>query len=563
MSKLRRELADVVAMRIPPKGEAPQPLPTHNKPKRPSRKWEIIMRQRVVGLLLLGLLASTSPAVAARPKTARLSTHNAAKLSPALVATVSRSAPVSLVRVIVRGRGAAAAAAAVRAKATRPLGFGGVGAYVRASSVSRLAASPGVTTVALDAPIRFTATGTVSAGSLATIYPGRDSASNPWSAGATGRGVGIAVIDSGVTPSADFGSRLVQVALDGQTGSLDDTVGHGTMVAGVAAGYSPDGKFIGIAPGATVYAINISRPTGVYTSDVITALKWVYDNAHAYNIRVVNLSLTEDVASSYKDSLLDLAIERVWASGVFVAVAAGNRGAGQIDYAPANDPLAFTVGAFDPMNTSGPGDDTLSPWSSGGKTDDGFSKPELLAPGRHIGAPLPAGTTLDQDVPAPNRVAAGYAAINGTSFAAPQVAGAAAIIFQWHPDWSPDNVKWALIAKQGTKPRNTKIGSLSLSSSYNYSGTPGRANQGVPALVCAPDSTCLSGSTIASKWDSSSWSSSSWSSSSWSSSSWSSSSWSAIADWSSSSWSSSSWSSSSWSSTSWATSPDDGFDLWG
>jgi serine protease AprX len=257
-------------------------------------------------------------------------------------------------------------------------------------------------------------------------------------------------------------------------------------------------------------------------------------------------------------------VERLWASGVFVAVAAGNRGTGTgaIDYAPANDPLAFTVGAFDTMDTSGPGDDTLLPWSSGNKTEDGFAKPDLVAPGRHIAGPLPTGTALDAQAPNGNRVASGYASISGTSFAAPQVAGAAAIVFQWHPDWSPDNVKWALIAKQGAKPRNSKIGALSLSSSYNYAGTPGRANQGVPALVCAPGDSCLTGSTVASKWDSSSWSSSSWSSSSWSSSSWSSSSWSAYADWTSSSWSSSSWSSSSWSSTSWSGASGD-FDPWG
>jgi serine protease AprX len=483
-----------------------------------------------------------------------------ASVSSALAALASRSQPGATLHVIVQGAGAARAAASV-GRVDKRLGQDGVAATIQARQLGRLAAQPNISLVAPDARIEFSAGGGVSGANLATIYPGRDSASNPWSAGVTGEGVGIAVIDSGVTPSADFGSRLVQVRLEGQEGSLDDAVGHGTLVAGVAAGASPDGRFIGIAPRATIYALNIDRPEGTRTSDVITALKWVFDNAHAYHIRVVNLSLSETVESSYKESPLDLAVERLWASGVFVAVAAGNRGPDQVDYAPANDPLAFTVGAFDTMDTSGPGDDTLSPWSSGGKTLDGFAKPNLVAPGRHIAGPLPTGTRLDVQAPSANRVAAGYASINGTSFAAPQVAGAAAIIFQAHPGYSPDNVKWVLIAKDGPKPRNSKTGSLSLSSSYNLAGNPGRANQGVDALVCAPGTTCLTGSTIASNWSSSSWNSSSWNSSSWNSSSWNSSSWNAQADWDSSSWNSSSWNSSSWNSTGW-NAGGDGFDLW-
>jgi serine protease AprX len=499
----------------------------------------------LVGVLVLAVLAvvvaGVARAAAGGPPNGRV--------TPALAALAAQAGPNDELHVIVEGDGAAAAVAA-HGHVRRQLPFvGGVAGNVRPGELQRLAAQPGVSFVAPDAPVQLDAAGSVSAASLATLYPGRDSASNPWSAGATGQGVGIAVIDSGVTPSADFGARLTQVQLDGQSGSLNDTVGHGTMVAGVAAGYSPDGKFIGIAPSANVYAVNINRPTGVYTSDVITALKWVFDNAHSDNIRVVNLSLQETVPSSYKNSPLDLAVERLWASGVFVAVSAGNLGSGNIDYAPANDPLAFTVGAFDTMDTSGPGDDTLATWSSSGTTVDGFAKPDLVAPGRHVAAPLPIGTTLDAQAPSGNRVASGYASINGTSFAAPQVAGAAAIILQQHPDYSPDNVKWVLIAKQGAKPKNSKIGSLSLSSSYNLAGTPGRANQGVPALVCAPGTTCLSGGTVASSWDSSSWSSSSWNSSSWSSSSWNSSSWNSTADWDSSSWNSSSWNSTSWNST--------------
>jgi serine protease AprX len=297
------------------------------------------------------------------------------KLAPALQARSASERPHDPVRVIVQGADARAAADehGTAGKSLRLVG--GIAATVEAGDLRSLAADERVDFIALDSPVAFTATETVSASSLATIYPGRDSASNPWSAGAIGTGVGIAVVDSGVTPTPDLGRRLVQVRLDGQTGSLDDTVGHGSMVAGVAAGRSADGRFIGIAPGATVYALNINRPTGVYTSDVITALKWVFDNAHAYNIRVVNLSLTESAKSSYQDSALDLAVERLWASGVFVAVASGNLGPGEVDYAPANDPFAFTVGAFDTMGTNGPGDDTLSPWSSGGKTVDGFDKP--------------------------------------------------------------------------------------------------------------------------------------------------------------------------------------------
>jgi serine protease AprX len=511
-------------------------------------------RFALIWSVLAALACNCVGAAALHPRTPARGT-----VASGLAELASRSAPSTRLHVIVQGP-AAASAAANFGRIDKRLGRDGVAATVRADRLRRLASRPGVSLVAPDARVAFTAA-SVSSANLATIFPARDSASNPWNAGITGEGVGIAVIDSGVTPSADFGTRLVQVRLDGQSGSLDDTVGHGTLVAGVAAGQSADGRFIGIAPGATVYALNINRPDGVRTSDVITALKWVFDNAHAYNIRVVNLSLGETVKSSYQESPLDLAVERLWASGVFVDVAAGNRGKDQVDYAPANDPLVLTVGAFDTRDTNGPGDDILAPWSSYGKTMDGFNKPELVAPGRHVAAMLAAGSTYDSIAPVANRVGGGYVSANGTSFAAPQVAGAAAIIFQAHPNYSPDNVKWALLAKDGAKPKGSSVGALSLSSSYNLAGTPGRANQGFEALVCAPGSTCLSGSTIASKWSSTSWNSSSWNSSSWNSSSWNLTSWNGSADWDSSSWNSSSWNSTSWNSTSWNADTAD-FDLW-
>jgi serine protease AprX len=451
--------------------------------------------------------------------------------------------------VIVFGDGGRAAAAR-HGKVEEQLDLvGGVSATLTVEELQGLADEDGVSFVAEDSLMVPNGSDDLYS-SLATIYPAADNTAKAWLAGQNGAGVGIAIIDSGVTPAPDFGSRLTQVRLDGQLGSIDDTNGHGSLVAGIAAGSSPDGRFVGIAPGANLYAINVNRSGAVYSSDVIAGLKWVLDNAHAYNIRVVNLSLTETTPSSYKQSSLDLAVERLWASGVVVVTAAGNLGSlpGSVDYAPANDPLALTVGAVDTRDTIGVDDDVTASFSSGGVTLDGFAKPELLAPGRHIASILPAGTTLALQAPLGNWVAPGYASISGTSFSAPQAAAAAAILFQLHPDWSPDAVKGVLV-KKAHSLKNTSLRGLDVTNAAGTS-SPVLANQGVPALVCAPGSVCLSGSTIASNWNSSSWTASSWTSSSWVASSWNSSSWTS-SSWVSSSWVSSSWVSSSWTSGSW------------
>jgi serine protease AprX len=458
------------------------------------------------------------------------------------------------VRVIVFGDDSTEAAAEHGKVSQRLSLIGAVSAVVKVDDLDALAAEDGVSFIAQDSPMVANGSDDTYT-SLSTIYPLVDTATNAWASGQNGAGVGIAVIDSGVTPGSDFGSRLTQVRLAGQLGSLDDTHGHGTMVAGVAAGSSGDGQFVGVAPKANIYAINVNRLGMVYSSDVIAALKWVLDNAHTYNIRVVNLSLTETTPSVYTQNPLDLAVERLWASGVVVVTASGNLGSapGSVDYAPANDPLALTVGATDTMNTVNNDDDVPAGFSSVGVTRSGFAKPELLAPGRRIAAPLAGDTTLGLLAPIANWVAPGYALISGTSFSAPQGAAAAAILFQLHPDWSPDAVKGVLV-KKARSVKNSSIRALDVSNAAGVSG-PTLANQGVPALVCTPGSSCLSGGTVASYWNSSSWTSSSWTSSSWVSSSWNSSSWTSAAllssSWTSSSWVSSSWVSSSWSAGSW------------
>ena len=113
-------------------------------------------------------------------------------------------------------------------------------------------------------------------------------------------------------------------------------------------------------------------------------------------------------------------------------------------YAPASDPFVITVGAVDLAGTASAADDFDAPWSSRGYTAEGFAKPELAAPGRHMVAAVPPGSLLARTFPE-RVVAPGYMWMSGTSFAAPVVAGAAAQILALHPGWTPDQVKGALM----------------------------------------------------------------------------------------------------------------------
>ena len=499
-------------------------------------------------LLLLVLAVAASVAASFTPAARAADAHDHRKVDKRLSALADLLGGDADLHVIVLGSDAENAGKR-NGQHRKRLGLvNGAAAKVKVKDLLKLAAEGGVDYVALDSPIAPQAV--VDYSKLVTIYPHVDKVmSEAWANGFDGQGVGIAVIDSGVAPVSDFDGRLVQVPLAWQNGvAPSDRHGHGSLVAGIAAGKSPDGRFLGIAPGARVFALNVDRPEGTHSSDVIDALQWVFENARANNIRVVNLSLGETVASSYTQSTLDLAVERLWAAGIAVVVSAGNGGPGLVNFAPANDPLAITVGSSDVKGTKDPKDDTVASFSSGGVTVDGFAKPELLAPGRLIASVLPLGSYLDAQAPAANRIAPGYATISGTSYSAPQVAAAAALLFQKNPGWSPDQVKWTLVNRSRAVLLSTTP-ALAVDRAM-ITSSPGSANQGVPALVCAPNTTCLSGSTVASSWNSSSWNSSSWNSSSWNSSSWNSSSWNS-SSWNSSSWNSSSWNSSSWNSSSW------------
>ena len=193
--------------------------------------------------------------------------------------------------------------------------------------------------------------------------------------------------------------------------------------------------------------------------DVITALQFVVDHRADLNIRVVNLSVTSDTPASYRDDPLDAAVEFAWHSGVVVVAAAGNRAdaADAVQYAPGNDPYVISVGASDEGDTIDPGDDAIAPFSSRGVTQDGVAKPELVAPGARIVAPLAAGSAFQ--TLCPQCIVGGeYLRIGGTSMAAPVVAGAAALLLQARPELNPDQVKALLTTHTNATAHHAAVG---------------------------------------------------------------------------------------------------------
>ena len=179
------------------------------------------------------------------------------------------------------------------------------------------------------------------------------------------------------------------------------------------------------------------------------------DHKAEFNIRVLNLSVASDTQQSYKTDPLDAAVEYAWQKGIVVVAASGNRGAAPdaVKYSPGNDPFVISVGGIDEDANYGRG--KRADWSSTGRTQDGFAKPDVMAPGAHIVsvlAPSSAFLTL-----CPNcSIGGAYFKAGGTSMAAPVVAGAAALLLQARPTLTPDQVKTLLT--QTDKPISGQAG---------------------------------------------------------------------------------------------------------
>jgi serine protease AprX len=370
----------------------------------------------------------------------------------------------------------------------------------------------------------------------------------------------IAVIDSGIDAKrADFdnGNRVAaQVNLTSMTpNSPGDGRGHGTFVAGIAAGSAS--SLAGAAPNAKIVSLDVMDDTGTArTSDVIAACDWILANKGAYNIRVANFSLHSGARSHFYNDPLDRAVEKLWFNNVFVVAAAGNYGTGSspsgVMYAPGNDPFVMTVGAIDLGTSIYSTDDTAAPWSAWGYTEDGFSKPELGAAGRFMIGPVPTASTLASSMP-DHVVYPGYMELSGTSFAAPVVAGAAAQILARHPSWTPDQVKGALMLTARSLPSaisgSLGVGGVNAYRAAMLSSAP-NPNLALRKFVTS-DLRFDSASWLATVQASASWADASWADASWADASWSTASW-ADASWADASWADASWADASWADASWA-----------
>jgi len=257
-----------------------------------------------------------------------------------------------------------------------------------------------------------------------------------WQSNFTGAGVGVALIDSGVSnhPDLDRGivplSRVVyQQSFVSGNASASDQYGHGTHVAGLIAGdgLSSTGIFYtktfkGIAPGANIVNLRVLDANGAGTdSQVIAAISQAISLKSQYNIRVINLSLGRAVYESYKLDPLCQAVEAAWQNGIVVVVAAGNNGRFQPTdgYAtvtsPGNDPYVITVGAMKPMGTPTRVDDLIASYSSKGPTVvDAVVKPDIVAPGNLLTSLEAPNSTLYNEFPA-NQVPYSYYMDGGSS----------------------------------------------------------------------------------------------------------------------------------------------------
>src|SRR5206468_2370080 len=262
-----------------------------------------------------------------------------------------------------------------------------------------------------------------------------------------GRGVGIAVIDSGLEMSAEFSNRVTAFYdfTNGKSAAVSpfDDYGHGTHVAGIIGGsgaLSYNYAYHGLAPKVKFVVLKVLDRTGAgFTSDVIRAIDFAVVNRSSLGVDVINLSLGHPIFEPAESDPLVQAVERASRAGVVVVAAAGNYGknptTGLPGYAgitsPGNAPSAITSGAVNIQNTVPRGDDRIPDYSSAGPTwYDAFVKPDIVSPGHNIVAVAAKNGYLYQTYPQLKADNSDYMILSGTSMAAAVTTGSIALLIE-------------------------------------------------------------------------------------------------------------------------------------
>ena len=421
--------------------------------------------------------------------------------------------------------------------------------------------------------------------------------------GNEGRGVTVAVVDTGVADVPDLAGRVTHRNVTDEPNG--DGYGHGTFVAGLIAGdgSSSGGRYAGIAPAASILDVKVAGADG--STSLIKVLRGLQQVAAEGNVDVLNLSLSSGSPLPYQIDPLTMALDALWRRGITVVVPSGNNGpgAGTVT-SPGTDPVLLTAGGLDDNGTPSRKDDTVADWSGRGPAPQGVQKPDLVAPGAHVVSLRAPGSTIDRANPSAV-VQDTYFKGSGTSFATAVTSGAAAAVLSRRTDLSPDQVKSVLVRSaydgKGLKDQNAAgAGGLDVEQAYDANPKTARhsANDPIPgdpqvwaafvsALVAGDEAAAASSwsrlSQAARNWAASSWSAldsdtqawmarnwaarnwagspedwaaRNWAAGVWAARNWAASSWSAdnfsARNWAASSWSAEAWAASSWSAGNWA-----------
>jgi serine protease AprX len=481
--------------------------------------------------------------------------------------------------------------------------LGGFTATVPADRLAALRAVAGVESVTVNADLTLASTEVADQaaqnGSLYTIANKVTGASSMWDAGYTGKGVDVAVIDSGIVPvdGLSAAGKVVygpDLTLEASTTAKNlDTYGHGTHMSSIIAGRDAattgtgsgdSSNFVGMAPDARIVSIKVSDAKGqTDVSQAIAAIDWVVQNKNknGLNIRVLNMSFGTDGVQDYLLDPLAYAAEQAWHQGIVVVVAVGNEGFGTAKVNnPAYDPYLIAVGSNDANGTATTADDVVSAFSNDG---DGTRNPDLVAPGEKVVGLRSAGSYLDTTYPAA-RIGDRLFRGSGTSQSAAVVSGAAALLIQQRPDITPDQVKALLKGSAQPIPAATAAqqgaGALDLAKAKD-TATPADVKQsfavstGIGSIEASRGSvhvtvngrvvsgeidvrgksfdvrTWAAGLRNGLNWNGMTWSGMTWSGMTWSGMTWSGMTWSGMT-WSGMTWSGMTWSGMTWSGMTWS-----------